>query len=169
MLKILNDLKPFFEDNYRRINVREYARLREISPPTASKFLSGLEKEKLLRREKERRFILYVANRENRTFIILSRLYWYSKIEKSGLLEYLQKEFINPTVILFGSFSEAEVVPQSDIDLVLFSVSKKGVDLRLFEKKLNRKIHLLVFKDIKDISNKNLLRNILKGMFFMWG
>ena len=54
MLKIIYILKPFFEDNYRRINVREYARLQKISPPTASKILEQMHKEKLLKKETER-------------------------------------------------------------------------------------------------------------------
>ncbi len=39
MLKIFNDLKPFFEDNYGRIHVRGYAALVKVSPPTASGML----------------------------------------------------------------------------------------------------------------------------------
>jgi len=45
MLNIINSLMPFFEDCYRRINVREYSRLRKSSPPTASKILFELNKE----------------------------------------------------------------------------------------------------------------------------
>ena len=48
MLNIINNLKPFIEDSYRRINVREYSRLMKISPPTASKTLFELSKEGLL-------------------------------------------------------------------------------------------------------------------------
>ena len=53
MLTIFNNLKPFFEDNYRRISVREYARIIKISPPSASKLLNNLEKEGLLTKEKK--------------------------------------------------------------------------------------------------------------------
>lgn len=58
MLKIFNNLEPFFENNYKRINVREYARLKKISPPTASKLLSELQKEDLLEREDEKKLCL---------------------------------------------------------------------------------------------------------------
>ena len=53
MLKIINNLKPFFEDCYRRINIREYSRLMKISPPTASKLLYKFNKEGLLLIEKD--------------------------------------------------------------------------------------------------------------------
>jgi len=66
MLKIFNDLEPFFRDNYQRINVREYARIRKMSPPSASALLSNLEKEGLLNVEKEKNYIYYHANREDR-------------------------------------------------------------------------------------------------------
>ena len=35
MLNIINNLRPFIEDCYRRISVREYSRLLKVSPPTA--------------------------------------------------------------------------------------------------------------------------------------
>ena len=52
MLKIINDLRPFFEDCYRRVNVREYAKIMHISPPTASKILDSYHHENLLCKEK---------------------------------------------------------------------------------------------------------------------
>ena len=64
MLEIFDNLKPFLEDNYRRFNVREYARIRGISAPTASVLLSRLNKEGLLNREEERNYIYYFANKE---------------------------------------------------------------------------------------------------------
>lgn len=54
MLDIINNLKPFFEDCYRRINVREYSRLMKISPPTASKLLSKYHKLNLLLVDRDR-------------------------------------------------------------------------------------------------------------------
>ena len=56
MLNIINNLKPFFEDCYGRINVREYARIIKISPPTASKILLELNKEGLLLMENDKNY-----------------------------------------------------------------------------------------------------------------
>ena len=83
MLKIFNDLVQFFEDNYRRINVREYARIQHISPPTASKLLDEFYKDGLLKKEEEKNYILYFANKENRIFIDLQRIYWHLKIKNA--------------------------------------------------------------------------------------
>jgi len=54
MLKIINNLKPFIEDNYREINVREYARLNKISPPTASKLLNYYKTQEILRKKEDK-------------------------------------------------------------------------------------------------------------------
>ena len=40
MLEIFNTLAYFFEDNYVKISVREFAKFKKISPPHASKLLN---------------------------------------------------------------------------------------------------------------------------------
>jgi len=163
MLEIINNLQPFFEDCYRRINVREYARIVEISPPTASKLLDKFYKDGVLKKEEERNYIFYFANKDSDLFIDLSRIYWKYKIDSSGLLEYIEKEFLSPVIILFGSLSKAEVKPDSDIDLAVFTPTKKEANLEQYEKKLRKKIQLFIFKKIEDVKNKELLSNILNG------
>ncbi|PIN77639.1 hypothetical protein COV15_01785 [Candidatus Woesearchaeota archaeon CG10_big_fil_rev_8_21_14_0_10_34_12] len=163
MLKIFNDLKPFFEDNYRRINIREYARTTNISPPSASKLLDYFRNQGLLKMEKDKNYIYYVANKNSKIFIELSRTYWHQLIEKTGIFDYLEKELLNPLIILFGSFSKAEVTNSSDIDLAIFSISKKSVNLEKFEKKLNRKIQSFSYKSKEEVKNKGLLNNIFNG------
>ncbi|MFH1505910.1 MAG: ArsR family transcriptional regulator [archaeon] len=167
MLKIFNNLEMFFEDNYLRVNVREYARLMNISPPSASTLLASLENEGLLKSEKEHRYIFYSANRENMLFVELCKAYWRMRFKKIGLLDYLQEELVNPLVVLFGSFSKAEIKQDSDIDMAVFSVTKKELDLRSFEKKLKRNMQLFAFKDEKDVLNKELLKNIRNGFVLL--
>jgi predicted nucleotidyltransferase len=161
MLTIFNNLEPFFKDNYKRINVREYARIKKISPPSASTLLSKLNKEKLLNKEKEKNYIYYSANNENKQFIELSRIYWSQKFK--NLTEFIKNELISPTIILFGSFSKAEINVNSDIDLAIFSSSKTKINLEIFEKKFKREIQIFKFKNKKEVKNKNLLNNILNG------
>ena len=164
MLTIFYDIMPFFEDNYRRISVREYARIRKITPPTASKLLTCYHKEGLIRREEDRNYIFYSADNESPLFIHLSRAYWNVCLEKAGLKDYLEKELISPLVILFGSFSKAEIKKDSDIDLAVFTASQNSINMEHFEKKLNRKIHIFRFRNRDDIKNPGLLNNILKGV-----
>ena len=168
MLDIFNDLKPFFEDCYRRVNIREYARIRKISPPSASKLLGELMKEGLLKMKKDRNYIFYYANKDSAQFVLLSRIFWIEKFKKSGLVEHLEKELINPTAIVFGSFSKAEITEKSDIDLAIFTLSKNKLNLEAFEKKLGRKIQSFRFKNRED-TGKELLNNILNGFALTGG
>ena len=160
MLKIINNLTPFFEDCYRRINVREYAKLLKISPPTASKLLLSYYKENILLKENYRNYIFFYANKDSKQFIDLSRIYWSYKLEEIVL--FIKKNLNNPLIILFGSFAKAEVTPSSDIDLVIFS-HKKQLTFTNFEKKLNRKIQLFWFDSLKSVKSKELLNNIVNG------
>ncbi len=160
MLEIINNLKPFFEDCYRRINVREYSRLIKVSPPTASKLLSEYAKEGLLLIEKDRNYIFFFSNKNNKIFVDLSRIYW--RIKLNDLVDFLDKKLTNPTIILFGSLSKAEVKQDSDIDIAIFS-HKKELNLAYYKKKLKRKLQLFWFNSIKDIENKELANNIING------
>jgi predicted nucleotidyltransferase len=160
MLNIINNLKPFIEDCYRRINVREYSRLMKVSPPTASKILSGFNKENLLIIEKDRNYIFYYANKNNKIFIEISRIYWRLKLDK--LIEFFNKTITNPTIILFGSLSKAETKEDSDIDICIIG-HKKELDIRNFENNLKRKIQLFFFDSIGDIKTNELANNIING------
>ncbi len=163
MLNIINNLKPFFKDSYRKINVREYARINKISPPTASKLLEKYHKQNLLEKEKFKNYIFYYANINNKLFIDLSRIYWLQELKRIGLIEYLNENLLEPVIYLFGSFSKAEINKNSDIDIAIFTISEKIVNLSKFEQKIKRRIEIFQFKDIKFVKNKELLGNILEG------
>ena len=160
MLNIINNIKPFIEDCYRRINVREYSRLMKISPPTASKVLFNLKKEGLLLIEEDRNYIFYYANKNDRIFIDLSRIYW--KIKLNELINFLDKNLTNPTIILFGSLSKAETKNDSDIDICIIG-HKKEINIKNLEDSLKRKIQLFFFDSVKAIKNKELANNIMNG------
>ena len=162
MLEIIDSLKPFFEDSYRRIHVREYARLQKISPPTASKLLKQLNNEGLLKKETDKQYIYYYANKDSKLLIEFSIIYWNIALKNSGLINYIIQETLSPIIILYGSLSKAEVKPDSDIDLAIFTVTKKELDTENFEKKLKRKIQLMIFRDI-DSPSKELCNSILNG------
>ena len=158
MLKIFNDLEPFFKYSYERVGIREYARMKKISPPSASTLLHDYNKEGLLTREEDKKYIYFEANRDNPVFVNLSRIYWLIRIKNSGLIEYLEKELVDPLIILFGSLSKAEVSDRSDIDIAI-KASKKKLNLTQFEKKLNKSIQIVFYEDAKI----NLQRSILNG------
>jgi|TARA_Y100000034_G_scaffold111713_1_gene145056 DNA-binding transcriptional regulator YhcF (GntR family) len=156
MLKIINNLKPFFEDCYRRISVREYAKLIKISPPTASKILEEYKKNNFLIKEKDNQYNYYYINKDNKTLKDISKIYWRNELKNT--INQIKEEFISPTIILFGSLSKLETKKDSDIDLAVFSISKKKINI-----KSKRNIQIFKFKNRKDVKNINLLNNILNG------
>ena len=166
MSEIINYLEPFFEDCYRRISIREYAKLMRISPPTASKLLSKFHKQGLLVREPFRNLIFFCANKDSRDFIDLSRMHWRHMLK--GAVAYLEENLSNPTIMLFGSLSKAEARKDSDVDLAVFAGERK-VDLERFERKIKRKLQLFWFESIEDIRNKELANNILNGYVLLGG
>lgn len=159
MLNIINNLAPFFEDCYKRINVREYAKLIKVSPPTASKILMEYRKEGLLKRQEERNYLFFFANTENKLFIDLSKIYWRNRLKE--LAESIEKAAVTPLIILFGSLSKGETTSASDIDIAIIS-NKKEINLKNFEKDLKRNIQIFWFDSFNKI-NEELKNNILNG------
>ncbi|MBS3102604.1 nucleotidyltransferase domain-containing protein [Candidatus Woesearchaeota archaeon] len=158
MLKIFNNLEPFFEDVYREFSVREYGRLRKISPPTASKILKGLATGSLLISKKQGIYLVFRANNECHLFKDLAVAYWREKL--FHLLEGIHKEVLFKSVILFGSIAKAENTKDSDVDLYI-DMAPKQIDTKHIETKLKRKMQIH-FRDSS--KNENLLENIKKGI-----
>jgi len=159
MLELINKLIPFFEDCYRRIGVREYSKIAGVSPPTASKILNEYYKENLLKMEKDRCYLFFYANKESKIFIELSKIYWFYRL--GNLFDFLNKSFISPTIILFGSLSKGEAKQDSDIDIAIIA-HKKEINIKKFEVKLKRKIELFLFESVKDIKEE-IRNNIING------
>jgi predicted nucleotidyltransferase len=160
MLKIINDLSPFFIDNYERIHVRDYAKIRKISPPTASKLLEILKENKLLKKEIDRRYYFFHANIDSLDFKDLQRIYYRKKLE--NLIRNIETNTINPLIFLFGSLSKTEAKKDSDVDIAIFTPTIKKINCEKYEKEIKRKIQLFQFRDLKEVPLE-LKNNILNG------
>jgi len=142
--------------------------MQKISPPNASQILKNLEKENLLQKEEDKRYLFFNANRENLLFIKLQQAYY--QVFFKEMITYIEKETINPTIILFGSFAKAEMSKNSDIDLAIFTITKKKLDFKKFEDKFGREIQCFMFKDRDSLKkNEELLNNILNGVIIAGG
>ena len=160
----LNILKIFFEEPLKEFNVREVARLLNISPATASKELKKLVRENLLNERKEKIFNLYKANLESDAYLDLKIYYNIRKLRESGLIDALNKFYLKPTIVLFGSVAYGLDTKTSDFDLLVISEkTKEFSDIKKFEKKINRKVQLFVVKNVKELKNKHLINNVLNG------
>jgi len=165
MFKELNILKIFFEEPSREYNVREVARILKIAPATASKELKKLVKEGLLKDRKERNLNLYKANLESDVYKDTKLYYNIRKLKERGLIEAINKFYLKPTILLFGSGSYGNDTETSDLDLLIISErTKEFPEIKKFEEKLNRKLQIFIVKDIKDLKNKHLINNILNGI-----
>lgn len=165
MLKIINNMQPFFEDCYREISVREYAKLIRCSPPTASKFLKEYTAEGLLMQRTQYNRLLFTANRTNAEFRDLSRSYWRQRLAK--LLQYVAQNLTTPTIVLFGSLAKAEARGNSDVDIALFAPVKKPIEITELKRELGREISLHWFRSLAEIPNPHLRNNILDGYALM--
>ena len=165
MFKELNILSLFFNDPEREFNVREVARILKISPATASTKLSYFHHQKVLKYRLERNIDLYGANIEEQKYRDLKQYYTITKIRESGFIEYLNKTYLLPTVILFGSAATGYDILKSDIDVVVITEKSDVHDSFLkYERILHKKIQLFVVKNLADLKNDYLINNVLNGI-----
>jgi predicted nucleotidyltransferase len=153
-------LSTIFKFPTKGLTIREIARLIKVSPPTASSIAKTLEKKNLIRIEKERVQYKVFGNLENEGFRRLKRI--YNIFSLLNLVDLLIKEFKPNAIVVFGSYSKGEDVEDSDVDIFIDTVLKKEIDLRKFEERLSRTIHLHV-RDIRKIPDE-LRKNIINGV-----
>jgi predicted nucleotidyltransferase len=167
MFKKINRLSIFFEEPEREFHLREIARIIKKNPVTVKKILKKFIIEKVLNLKKERGFHLYSSNTENQAYKEIKRQYNRDKLINSGLVDFLKKEFNLPTVILFGSYEKGEDNRNSDIDICIITETKKQVSIEEYEKIVNRKIQLHIFRNDEfkklRLKNKRLFNNIING------
>jgi len=165
MSKNMNIMSLFFKEPNREFNVREVGRTLHITATTASKHLKELKKEKLLTHRKERNLHLYKSYLESDEYKDAKTYYTINKIRKSGLINELNKWYIKPTIILFGSAAKGLDTENSDIDLVIISENEKEFPKREeFQKKLGKEIQLFIVKKLKDLHNEHLINSVLNGI-----
>lgn len=162
---IKDQLKEYFFINpTRKLRVREIEREVRIHLPSAIKYSKELERGKIIKNEVISNIKLYSADRSYKTFLLEKREYNIKALYHSGLIEYLIERYNNPVIILFGSYGKGEDIESSDIDLYLEISNKNKIDLKQFEKKLNKNIQVFIYRNIKEVENKELANNILNGI-----
>ena len=165
MFNELNNMRLFFEEPSREFNVREIARLLKISPATASKYLKEMEKAGLLKEREERMLKLYRADMESDYYRDAKVFYNIRKIRNSGLIKALNRFYLMPSIIMFGSCASGMDTETSDVDLLV--ISEKTQEFSgsgTFERKMNRKVHIFCSRNIKDLKNEHLANNISNGI-----
>jgi len=154
----------FLENPTARLRVRQIERTLKLPLPSVIRYTKELKDEKILKDSDVAGIKLYSADILSNEYKLEKKCHNLKRTIKSGLIEYLKKELINPTIVLFGSYSKAEDIESSDIDLYIETQGKEKINLEKYEKILNKKIQVFIYPNIKKIENKELANNIINGI-----
>lgn len=123
-------LKIFYENKTQKFHLREIARRAKLHEPSATKFLKELEKDSILKSEKDGNQKKYHLIFNFRTFGMfqifdLERLNELPNIRKNAI-KYFMKELKDKPIsmLLFGSTAKKTFNADSDIDILLITNSK---------------------------------------------
>lgn len=155
-------LELFIEFPTKDFSIRGIARHLKLSHATILKYITDLERLKLIKKKEETLYPTYFANTESQQYKFYKRNWLVFKITESGVIDYIQKETLSSSIILFGSGAKATITEKSDIDIFV-EANETNLDLEKYEKKLNHKINLLFEPNINNLS-KELKNNIINGI-----
>jgi DNA-binding MarR family transcriptional regulator len=141
-----------------------------VSPTAISKALERLEKEHLVKIEKdpETKRLSIVSNTDNPEIFFLKRIENFRRIYASGLFPFLSENFLNATIILFGDYAFGKDALDSEIDIAIIGAKKKQINLKRFEEILGKLIKISFYENLKKI-DKSSLNNILTGIVLKGG
>lgn len=154
----------FFINPNSKMRVREIEKALGLPLPSVIRYCKELKSEGILTIVKTGNVVFYTADRANSNFILEKKLFNIKSIYLSGLVDFIKKELSNPAIAVFGSYSRGEDIEDSDIDLYIETPSKKDINLKVFEKKLKRKIQVFRHRSIEEVRNTRLSNNIINGI-----
>ena len=154
----------FFMNPTAKLRVRQIERELNLPLPSVIRYCKELEKEEILKKESIFGVSTYSADRNSKKFLTEKRLFNIRRIFESGLIEHIAKEYFNPVIVLFGSYSKGEDIEDSDIDLYIETPKKQEFNLQKFEKILSRRIQVFNYRNIKEVQNHHLSNNIINGI-----
>ncbi|MFH1592226.1 MAG: helix-turn-helix domain-containing protein [Candidatus Woesearchaeota archaeon] len=172
--KVLDVLAEFSSDYTKRVYGREIARKLKMNQKTVSNTLKKLEKENVLKFEKQGKNKYYFLNKFNLQIREIIKLIEINKkvklLEKyknlKGLFNKLERRS-KGVLIVFGSYANFSANEKSDLDLFLIG---KISDIKDLEKTYGKKINII--KSLKNKFNgkeyivKEVIKNhvVLKGV-----
>lgn len=158
-------LRYLFVNAGKSFNARELAKPLNRTQVGVTKALPILEKVGAVNINKDRNSGRWSIefNRDNSGAIDLKRVENLKMIYESNLIRFLEDKFPGTTIILFGSYSRGYDFVESDIDIAVIGSKEKEINLKKFEKMLEREIILNFYDSFKKI-HKNLKDNLLNGI-----
>lgn len=123
-------MQLFYKDRSVKLHLREIARQSRLHEPSATRVLNALEKEKILKSEKDGNLKKYSVKQSKRSHLVfelfdLERYDRLPSIRKNAITTYLGKLPENPVfAILFGSTAKGTYKENSDIDILIITNNK---------------------------------------------
>ncbi len=139
----LRILVVFFNEPYRDFHLREIAKLADVSPSTAKRFLDFYSENKFLIKSRKANLVLFKANLENLSFRYMKLSYFM--MHAKPLIDFLKNTYPNSSIVLYGSCARGEDDPESDVDLLIVGRKTERFNLGKFEKKMERKVTILIY------------------------
>ena len=144
--KMITILKPgcrsimhlFYKNKAARLHLREIARQAGLHEPSATRFLKALEKEGILKSEKDGNMKKYSVKSAKRAYLIfemfdIERLESLPFIRRNAIKQYLDSLQEKPVfAVLFGSTAKGTYREDSDIDMLI--VTNRKIDASGAEK-----------------------------------
>lgn len=142
----LKVLDLFFEDPYREIYLREVSTLARVSPSTAKRFLDEYTGLRLLSRTEKANLLLFKGNLDEPSF----RLWKTSRLllRSEPHMRYLEEQYPDSSLILFGSCANGTDATGSDLDLLLITRQSREPPARLLNdisRQTGRTVQLLKY------------------------
>ncbi len=141
--------------------IKGISRRIKLAPTSVRNHLKELLKAGIIVNKKSRPFSGFMANRESEDFIFYKRL--YNTYSLKELENALYETYYPQLILLFGSYSRGEDIESSDVDILAVTKTKKSFSLEKFEKKLGRRINLVIIDSIKRVDS-NVLINMKNGI-----
>ena len=156
-------LSEIFDDPTKRYYIRELARKVKANPNSIINAAKELEKRGLIKREAKKHIVEIIPNLDSPKFAAQKKIYNLTRIYDSSLVEFLVKRYAPKSIILFGSYSRGEDIKGSDIDIAVITDNAHLADIIMFEKRLNRKIHLslMQYQNISEEMYNSLINGII--------
>ena len=162
----LRVLEIFFKEPITIHFIKEISKRITLAPTSVRNHLAELLKQNLILKKKSKPFDGFAANRENDDFIFYKRAYNLYSLKE--LSDFLVQSYYPKLIVLFGSYSKGEDIESSDIDIFILTKTKKDIELGIFEKKLKRKINLMMLDDF-DKLDENIKKKIWNGITLYGG
>jgi predicted nucleotidyltransferase len=155
-------MRLFFDSPEKKFHIRQISRLVGLSPPGISKIIKRLKEERLLTSERKG-MVEEVSASKTDKFFYLKLCHNISTLNESCLVKFLRDKYEEPeAIIVFGSYAHAEDTSKSDVDIAVVTGMRMSIDLKEFEKQINRKINIYEVR-IKGCK-KEFINNLANGI-----